>query len=647
MRDYNSIINFKWGSEAFGKRKRSELSDKWFFYKPNIGNLSPSPQAPFSAFCSVPYSGGYPTGYGRYNRSSAGSPSKFTRKKLIKGITHFAPSGTGDVKNFYNYFLIKPFKRKSVILEEEYFLDGYILQTKDCEISVKVANQVLKYSIKSARPITIYPGYAGLSNSKQRPRTYDCGITLNKDTIHILADYKTIKIYWVMKITNGKEAKLSENNNIKLEGSGVDFLLSYSLDSFSLAEEKLLMIDTEKVEGEWKDLLNVIDIKASPKVEKLFYTALYHTLKRPFIYGKKGRVYDFATLWDMYKTHLPLVFLFYPERGSEIVKGLLSLFSEEGYFHNAKLMQDNTVYGREIQSSCLVNILLSMAEMYGVPSQYSEILPKKLSDIRYQMNRGLPRKPELTHNLDIADAFYALKNCNPDSVAEKLEEKIKELLDVIFDEDGVLLKTEGACYYEGSNINYSFRVSASTEQRMTFTDKEKLEKSLDDFFGFEKKPCKYFNRVVVIPSRVTHYGNKARRFEGLNNEPDMETPYMYGLLGRNDKQNKVLSQIMDSQYHIDDGGLCGNDDTGGLSSWYVWNALGLFPVAGTNILRIGCPQIESAVLNLEAPFYIEVKRESEKAIYLSSVTLNGKEQEVFEITVDDVKNGGKLEITLK
>ncbi|MDD4120479.1 MAG: glycoside hydrolase family 92 protein [Clostridia bacterium] len=643
MRDYNSIINYKWGSEPFTCRKAGSLAERWFFYKPNIGNLAPSPQPPFSSFCSVPYSGGYPTGYGKYNRSTSGSPSSFISKNSIKGITHFAPSGTGDIKNFYNYFLIKPSPKMEPLIYENYALDGYKIKTREYEMDAKMGSHYVAYSITSKHPVRIIPGYAGLSNHNYRPKRYASNIVQDGEYLRIYVDYESIKIFWVIKLRKGSIEKIDENE-ICLSGNQVDFQLAYSFDSFISAEQSFIE-EENYVQTKWMDLLNKIDIEASSRVERLFYTSLYHCLKRPFIYNKEGRVFDFLTLWDMYKTQIPLIFLLYPDYGSDIVKGLTTLFSEEGFFHNSKHLNDKS-YGFSEQSACIANILINTAEIYGVEYKYSDILLQRKKDILFHIRKGLPIKPNYTFNLDIADAFFSIKNANPDLGEEKIEEQIKELLKGIFDEKGVLLKTEGARYYEGSNVNYSFRVSASTDQRITFSDKEELLRALDSFFGYNGKRCKRFGSFS-LPWAANKYGNKVRRFEGLNNEPDMETPYLYGLLGRHDRQNEVLNEILTNQFQIDDGGLCGNDDSGGLSSWYVWNALGLFPIIGTNRILIGCPQIEKAVINQDNPFFIEVKREREKAFYLSSVTLNGKPLEKYEITPKDIIQGGKLIICLK
>ena len=84
-------------------------------------------------------------------------------------------------------------------------------------------------------------------------------------------------------------------------------------------------------------------------------------------------------------------------------------------------------------------------------------------------------------------------------------------------------------------------------------------------------------------------GYALNRFEGLNNEPDMEAPWSYHYAGRPDRTAEVVQAIVQNQFGTGRGGLPGNDDSGGLSSWFVWASLGLFPVAGQNLFLISAP----------------------------------------------------------
>ena len=93
-------------------------------------------------------------------------------------------------------------------------------------------------------------------------------------------------------------------------------------------------------------------------------------------------------------------------------------------------------------------------------------------------------------------------------------------------------------------------------------------------------------------------GYALNRFEGLNNEPDMEAPWAYHYAGRPDRTAEVVHAAVHNMFGLGPGGLPGNDDSGGLSSWYVWASLGLFPVAGQSLYLINAPSFASSRLNL-------------------------------------------------
>lgn len=101
---------------------------------------------------------------------------------------------------------------------------------------------------------------------------------------------------------------------------------------------------------------------------------------------------------------------------------------------------------------------------------------------------------------------------------------------------------------------------------------------LDTFFGFGAGAVTQPGRAPSTAEMAAGY--RLNRFEGLNNEPDMEAPWAYHYAGRQHRTADVVHAALTWQFGTDRGGLPGNDDSGGLSSWYVWASLGFFPVAG-------------------------------------------------------------------
>ena len=110
---------------------------------------------------------------------------------------------------------------------------------------------------------------------------------------------------------------------------------------------------------------------------------------------------------------------------------------------------------------------------------------------------------------------------------------------------------------------------------------------LDRFFGFGEPPVKQLG--VSPDAEALAAGYALDRFEGLNNEPDMEAPWAYHYVGRPDRTADVVHAVVNNQFGTGRGGLPGNDDSGGLSSWYVWASIGLFPVAGQQLFLVNTP----------------------------------------------------------
>ena len=110
--------------------------------------------------------------------------------------------------------------------------------------------------------------------------------------------------------------------------------------------------------------------------------------------------------------------------------------------------------------------------------------------------------------------------------------------------------------------------------------------------------------------------------QGLCNEPDMETPYSYAYAGRADRVQDVVNAIKTYSYAPGRGGLAGNDDSGGETAWYVWSALGLFPIAGQPIYIIGSPSFGAVSVHL-GDAVLRISREG-PGRYIQNGTLNGR-----------------------
>ena len=175
--------------------------------------------------------------------------------------------------------------------------------------------------------------------------------------------------------------------------------------------------------------------------------------------------------------------------------------------------------------------------------------------------------------------------------------------------------------------------------------REAFVAQLDAYFGYGADPIEQLSDPPWDEARAR--GLALGRFDGTNNEVAIETPYAYAYAGAPDRTAEIVSGVMKYHYSDRPGGLPGNDDSGGLSSWYVWNAIGLFPVPGQELFLIGSPLFEEVEIQIgTSRLRIAVRRSGEGAIYLASIRLNGVALDRAFLSYAEVHGGGTLAIEL-
>lgn len=169
---------------------------------------------------------------------------------------------------------------------------------------------------------------------------------------------------------------------------------------------------------------------------------------------------------------------------------------------------------------------------------------------------------------------------------------------------------------------------------------------LDAFFGFDGESVK---QLTYVGAGKEIEQSRHHRFQGFNNECDMETPYAYIYADRHDSLCEILHECVHRSFGLGKSGLPGNNDSGGLSSTFVWNTLGIFPVSGSGEFLIGAPQMEGAEIALSSGkrLCIRVNRESKAQIYVDRVCFNAREINDYRLAVQEVMQGGLLEFWMK
>jgi predicted alpha-1,2-mannosidase len=201
------------------------------------------------------------------------------------------------------------------------------------------------------------------------------------------------------------------------------------------------------------------------------------------------------------------------------------------------------------------------------------------------------------------------------------------------------LDTHGQGFIEGNSWNYSLYVPHDVDGLIELIGgKKNFETYLDSIFTMHL-PDKYFEDTEDI-TRDGIIGNYVH-----GNEPSHHIPYLYNWTSSPWKTQETVRMICNKMYKPTPDGLSGNDDLGQMSAWYIFSAMGFYPVApGSAYYNIGSPLVVSANVKLEngKVFSIRTKNQSPSNVYVQKVTINGKEITDFRLIHSDIAEGGEL-----
>uniref|UniRef100_UPI0033407E70 GH92 family glycosyl hydrolase n=1 Tax=Parapedobacter defluvii TaxID=2045106 RepID=UPI0033407E70 len=206
-----------------------------------------------------------------------------------------------------------------------------------------------------------------------------------------------------------------------------------------------------------------------------------------------------------------------------------------------------------------------------------------------------------------------------------------------------VLDTHGQGFIEGNSWNFSLFIPHDPHALIGLHGGEKkLAAYLDSLFTMEL-PDKYFENTEDI-SRDGIIGNYVH-----GNEPSHHVAYLYNYVGQPWKTQERVRYILNEMYQARPDGLGGNDDCGQMSAWYIFGALGFYPISpGSLTYELGSPLIKQAKLNLEngKTFTVRATNQSPDHVYVSKVLLNGTPLKRHHITHEEIMGGGVLEFVM-
>ncbi|TGO04436.1 glycoside hydrolase domain-containing protein [Serinibacter arcticus] len=415
----------------------------------------------------------------------------------------------------------------------------------------------------------------------------------------------------------------------------------------------------------WATNLGRVEVEASPRRRAIMATALYHSLIKPCIAVDESPfwptdgpfVFDLCTLWDVYRTQLPLLTLLRPDASVALGNALLRICEEEGNFPiGYRMARGADRFSR--QASALAHTLLADLSQLGATGiDWDWALVHMQADLRRTYGEEYLRQGvthPVSHTLDLAFGYWctravALRQGDTALAAES--GRLAAGWPAAYDAGTGLLRA--STFYEGGPWNYSFRLLHDMAGRIDLAGGDAaFTAMLDEFFGYGADPVTQPGLAPDLAEMTAGYA--LHRFEGLNNEPDMEVPWAYMYAGRPDRTAEVVHGAVHQMFGTGRGGLAGNDDSGGLSSWYVWASLGIFPVAGQNVFLLNAPSYASASLAVPGGrFHIRTRgfREGEgegppPLQYVASVTLDGAPLDRPWLTGQELHAGGELVVSL-
>jgi predicted alpha-1,2-mannosidase len=447
--------------------------------------------------------------------------------------------------------------------------------------------------------------------------------------------------------------------------------------------------DFEKVRAEtkskWQTELSKIVINASTDKKTTFYTSLYHTFINPIQYmdvdGKyrgldhnihqaEGFVnYSVFSLWDTYRALHPLFTLIQPERASDMINSMLvhydqsvhkllpvwSHFGNENWcmigYHAVPVIADawiNGIRGFDGHRALEACIASATHRSYGNLGAYMD-----LGYVPYDVD-GVGSSMTLEYAYDDWTIARLARSLGENDIAVKFEKRATNWK-ILFDEKSGFVRakdskgnwktpfdpmhTANEGFIEGNAWNYSLYVPQDINGLIKkMGGNKRFVAHLDSLFTMYM-PDKYFAETEDI----TREGLVGCYVHG--NEPSHHVAYMYNWAGQPWKTQERIQQIVNTMYVNKPDGLCGNDDCGQMSAWYVFSSMGFYPVCpGSGEYAIGSPSVKEGKIQLSAgkSLIIKANNLSEKNIYIRSVTLNGKPLNQSFFTHSDIANGGEL-----
>lgn len=438
----------------------------------------------------------------------------------------------------------------------------------------------------------------------------------------------------------------------------------------------------------WNEALGNFQVEGSDDQKAMFYTSLYHTMINPSVYmdvdgnyrGLDHNIhqaqgfenYTIFSLWDTYRAEHPLLNLIAPQRNRDMVAsmiahqqqsvhGMLPVWSHMGNenwcmsgYHATSVLADALAKGVSRQGDEALKAMVTTSnvgyydhldaylERGYIPFEQSGTAASSTLECCYD-DWTIYQTALRLNQKEVADAYLKRALNYRNIFNEKTGFVTPRMEDGSFKPDFDPLQTHGEGFIEGNSWNFSFHVPHDVAGiiRLMGGDR-KFIRRLDELFTMDF-PQKYYekNEDITAEGLIGGYVH--------GNEPSHHIPYLYAWTSQPWKTQYWTREILNRMYRNEIRGLSGNDDCGQMSAWYVFTAMGFYPVCpGTDQYVLSAPYLPYIELSLPNGNRLEIKAPgvSDTNRYVRELRINGQKYDRMYITHDEILKGGVWEFVM-
>lgn len=446
----------------------------------------------------------------------------------------------------------------------------------------------------------------------------------------------------------------------------------------------------KQAKDEWNSYLSRIEMEGTPDEMTNFYTCFYHALIQPneisdvdgkyrnaadsIVTATGGKFYSTFSLWDTYRAAHPFYTMIVPERVDGFVNSLIDQAEVQGFLPIWGL------WGKENYCMIANHGVSVVAEAYakgfkGFDAERAFQAIKQTQTVSHKLKSNWEDYMKYGYfptDLTAAESVSStLESVYDDYAAADMARRMGKTEDAayfskradfyknLFDpttkfmrprkSDGTWkspfdptqaahAESNGGDYTEGNAWQYTWHVQHDVPGLIALLGgEEAFTNKLDSLFTVELR-----TQLADVTGLIGNYAH--------GNEPSHHVTYLYTLAGKPERTQELIRQIFDTQYRPAPDGLCGNDDCGQMSAWYMFSAMGFYPVnpvSGEYVF--GAPQMSKFVLHLQdgKTFTVLAEGLSKEHKYVESITLNGEPYTKNYITHEDIMKGGTLVYKMK